>query len=111
MDQLTINVRNQRWMQMIQSQKASGLTIKQWCLENHISEHCFYYRQQKLRQCAGEALQQFVEIQQPVAATHFENRTMTNSAAQIQAGHVVIELNNNASEELISRIVRVLNAE
>jgi len=111
MDQLTTNIRNQSWMQMLQAQKASGLTIKQWCLENQISEHCFYYRQQKLRQSAGEALQQFVEIQQPVAAPHLENNTMTNSAAQIQAGRAVIELNNNASEELISRIVRVLNAQ
>ena len=111
MDQLTTNIRNQSWLQMIQAQKESGLSIKRWCLENHISEHCFYYRQQKLRQSAGEALQQFVEIQQPAAAPHLENNTMTNSAAQIHAGRVVIELNNNAPEELISRIVRVLNAQ
>ena len=111
MDQLTTNIRRQHWMQMIQDQKASGLTIKQWCQENNISQHCYYYRQQKLRQSAGEALQQFVEIQQPAAATHIEKETLTDSAAQIHTGRFVIGLNNNASEELISKIVRVLNAQ
>ena len=61
MDQLTTTVRHQSWTQMIQAQKASGLSIKQWCLENHISENCFFYRQRRLRDCAGEALHQFVE--------------------------------------------------
>ena len=108
MDQLTTNVRYQGWLQMLNMQKESGLTVKQWCLENHISQHCFYYRQQKLRERAGEALRQFVEIRQPLAEQHPDN---LNSVASVTSSKVVIELNNNASEELISRIVRVLNAQ
>ena len=95
---------------MLKEQKSSGLTIRDWCRENNISTHCFYYRQQKLRERAGEVLTHFVEIQQPQAATHLEN-IENNSAAQISAGSIVIGLNNNASEELIGRIVRVLNAQ
>ena len=57
---------------------------------------------------AGESLGQFVEIQQPQAAMHLDN---LNSAASIIAGKVAIGLTNNASEELIARIVRVLNAQ
>jgi len=110
MDQLTTTVRHQSWTQMIQAQKASGLSIKQWCLENHISENCFFYRQRRLRDCAGEALHQFVEIQQIDDTPYLENSNNDNSVAQIVAGRVVIGLSNNASEELISRIVRVLNA-
>ena len=110
MDQLTTTVRHQSWLQMIQARKESGLSVKQWCLENNISENCYYYRQQRLRRMAGEALSQFVEIQQPQAAPHIEN-TYENSAAHISAGNIVIGLNNNASEELILRIVRALNAQ
>ena len=114
MDQLTTNVRSQQWLQMIRDQKASGLTVKDWCREQHISENCFFYRQRYLRRCAGEALPQFVEIQQPIGggqlSPHLENQNI-DSAASIISGKVVISLSNQASEELISRIVRVLNAQ
>ena len=109
MDQLTTTVRNQSWLQMIKDQKSSGLSIKQWCIENHISENCFFYRQKKLRESAGNALQMFIEVPKPDDRPHLEN-SYNNSAAQIVSGNVVIEINNNASEELIDRIVRVLDA-
>ena len=114
MEQLTTNVRNQQWLQMIRDQKASGLTVKDWCREQHISENCFYYRQQKLRLAAGDMITQFVEITQPAEnkqlSSHLENINI-DSAASIISGKVVIDLSNQASEELISRIVRVLNAQ
>ncbi len=111
MDQLTTDVRSQLWLQMIRAQKESGLSIKAWCLENNISENCFYYRQRYLRRCAGQALTgQFVEIQQPAAAPHHDN-FIHNSVASIVSGKVVIGLSNQVSEELISRIVRALNAQ
>ena len=114
MEQLTTNIRNQQWLQMIRDQKASGLTVKDWCREQHISENCFYYRQHKLRLAAGDMVTQFVEITQPAGSRqvspHLDNLNI-NSAASIVSGKVVIGLSNQASEELISRIVRVLNAQ
>ena len=44
------------------------------------------------------------------SVTALEN-LKTNSAASIVSGRVVVGLSNQASEELISRIVRVLNAQ
>jgi len=111
MDQLTTNVRSQQWLQMIRDQKESGLSIQAWCRENNISENCFYYRQRCLRRCAGQALAgQFVEIQQPAAAPNHDN-FIHNSAARITDGKLAVELSNQASQELISRIVRALNAQ
>lgn len=114
MDQLTTEVRSQQWLQMVRDQKASGLTVKDWCREQHISENCFYYRQHKLRLAAGDMVSQFVEITQSAGIKqlpqHLDNLNM-NSAASITSGKVVIGLSNQASEELISRIVRVLNAQ
>lgn len=114
MDQLTTEIRSQQWLQMVRDQKASGLTVKDWCREQHISENCFYYRQHKLRLAAGDMVSQFVEITQPVGVKqlpqHLDNLNI-DSAASITAGKVVISLSNQASEELISRIVRVLNAQ
>ena len=114
MDQITTNVRSQQWLQMIRDQKTSGLTVKDWCREQHISENCFYYRQHKLRLSAGDMVSQFVEITQPAGgrqlSPHLENLNI-DSAASITSGKVVIGLSNQASEELIARIVRVLNAQ
>ena len=114
MEQLTTEIRNQQWLQMIQDQKSSGLTVKDWCLENHISENCFYYRQHKLRMAAAGMVSQFVEITRSAGSRqlsqHLENQNI-NSAASIVSGKVVIGLSNQASEELIRRIVRVLNAQ
>ena len=113
MDQLTTNIRSQQWLQMVKDQKSSGLTVEAWCRENNISKHAFYYRQHKLREEAGKVLSHFVEIQAPQAETVPDQKYLENlnSAASISCGKVVIGLNNHASEELISKIVRVLNAQ
>ena len=113
MDQLTTNIRSQQWLQMIQDQKSSGMTVEAWCRDNNISKHAFYYRQHKLREEAGQALSRFVEVQAPQMSPSPDQKyhENLNSAAFITYGNVVIGLNNNASEELISRIVRSLNAQ
>lgn len=110
MNQLTTNVRNQKWLAMIRDQKASGLTIAEWCRTNHVSQHCYYYRQQKLRELFGSEIPMFAELQPPVppADTDLDN---TDSVASISSGRTTVHLTNQASEELISRIVRALNAQ
>ncbi len=109
MNQLVTQIRTQQWIAMIREQRSSGLSVKSWCAEKHISENCFYYRQHRLREIIGSEIPEFVEIHQPdaPAARNIEN---INSAATIRSGKVKIDLNNSASEELIARIVRVLNA-
>lgn len=113
MDQLVTTVREQQWLAMLEEQKRSGLSIKAWCRENGVSENCFYYRQQKLRQRIGSALTQFVEIKPPAhlaaEAPHLEN---INSAATIRFHNgIVISLSNQASGDLIRSIVEALNAQ
>ena len=107
MDQLVTSVRNQGWAAMIRDQKQSGLTIKEWCFRNHISEHCFYYRQQKLREAALVGSEnRFAELlppQQP--ASHLDNH---NSTACIEYGNLRVSMSNDISEELLIRIFRVI---
>ena len=92
---------------MIRDQKSSGLTIKEWCLKNHISEHCFYYRQHKLRQDALSGQEpRFMELLPPAsAATNLEN---LNSTASIVHGTFRVDLTNEVSEELLAKIIRVM---
>ena len=32
-----------KWTTIFQEQKSSGLTVKEWCAQNDISHHAFYY--------------------------------------------------------------------
>lgn len=110
MDQLVTTVREKQWLAMLGEQKESGLTIKDWCRENGISENSFYYRQNKLRKRIGSALPTFVELKPPIQAmgtSHLEN---LNRVASIHVGDVTVTLSNQASCDLIRNIMEALHA-
>ena len=48
---------------MLRQRKESGLSVKDWCLEQGISEHSYYYRVRRLRQMACTALEQAQPVQ------------------------------------------------
>ena len=50
MEQNTMAVREQQWLETIQTAKKSGLPVNQWCHENGIAESTFYRWQQRIRQ-------------------------------------------------------------
>lgn len=112
MQQIVTQIRAREWMEMIHAQKVSGLSIQRWCKENNISENCYYYRKSKLREIAGSGLTQFIDITRPakeaVSGTYIENSI--NSTAVMQIGTVKVSLTNEASEELIRKILRSVNA-
>lgn len=58
-----------QWLELISQCRASGLTDRQWCIENGISASTFYYHVQDLRkkacaipEAADAALQEVVQI-------------------------------------------------
>ena len=63
MEQNTLAVREQQWLETIQTAKKSGLPVNQWCHENGIAESTFYRWQQRIRQhLPGSAEPTFVEL-------------------------------------------------
>ena len=67
------------WGGMIQQQKASGLSVKSWCVENGVSENAYYYRLRKIRQTACTTLEQMQEVTlaevQPKSSVWFGRET------------------------------------
>lgn len=113
MNQVAINVRRNNWIAMIKDQKRSGLTVSAWCRKENISTNCFYYRQQKLREAAANAVPQLVEINASeiaAQATADEAPNLDNKTAFISSGSVSIALINAASAQLIQNILRAINA-
>lgn len=66
--QLTVkSVLHQSWVNMVQAQVQSGLTVRNWCAENNISTKTFYYRRKQIREeMLQAAAPAFVEVPVPV---------------------------------------------
>lgn len=48
---------------MLRQRKESGLSVKEWCQEQGLAEHIYYYRLRKLRQAACTVLGQAQPVQ------------------------------------------------
>jgi hypothetical protein len=40
----------QQWAEIIQDRKASGLKVEEWCVQNGLTKHKYYYRLRKVRE-------------------------------------------------------------
>ena len=43
------NMRRQAWALMLREQSASGLSVREWCRQNHLSVKAFYYRRRQVQ--------------------------------------------------------------
>ena len=54
--EIKTQIHMQEWAKLIDARQDSGLTIKQWCNQNNVSETQYYYYLKKLRLASCEAL-------------------------------------------------------
>ena len=75
---------------MLRERKESGLSVKEWCQERGISEHCYYYRLRKLRQMDCKALERAQPVQlaevplQPNAENSQSKLRLTTKAGSLE---------------------------
>ena len=102
MDQSTHEMRVREWSQIIQDCNASGLTKKEWCLQNHINEKSFYYWQRVIRRATLAACQLPVKADSSVETTFVELPSTEHSAPVSTNIHsaAVIRLDNGVSIEI-----------
>ena len=112
MDNFTREYRLQQWALMVQDQRQSGFTVKEWCNRNHITKDAFYYRLKRVRTAmAGQLLPAseadaspvFAEWKQPV----YKEDAFPAEACIHTAG-ADIYLGGNASSSLIANILRAV---
>lgn len=108
----------QEWAQIISSSEASGLPRSEWLKLNGITKDRYYYWKKRVNNwyAANSAYAENVSadcsetstslVEVPVAATRTTNAA---NAATIHIGNLYIELNNNASAELIENIGRMIH--
>ena len=112
-------IRDKDWVALIQEQRSSGLTIKQWCSNNGITVNAYYYRLRRLREkiIESSAVKQIVQegYAQPLVRLPDFSDQVTASESEtdstgmtIRKGAMVIEINNHASDNILSLVRGVL---
>ncbi|WP_318257225.1 IS66 family insertion sequence element accessory protein TnpA [Ruminococcus sp. XPD3002] len=91
-------VRLQEWSELIKTQQASGLTIKQWCEENGIKPNTFYCRLKKIRE-------QFIEAPTIVPLNVSQQR---QSEIHIGKNDLQISLPSDIDPETLLALVKAL---
>lgn len=121
MDQCTHEVRAAYWKGIIKAcgERPAGQSAKSWMDENGICEQSYYHWQRKFRKQAYDLIKEsaavpavpekadiaFVEVPyiQPVAAN---TEGSISSVAVIQTSSVKIEITNDISDPVLTRILR-----
>ena len=122
MDQSTHDVRRANWLNIVNQcqSRPTDMSAKQWLAENDIKEKAYYYWLRKFRKEAYNQMQlpavstgadvTFTEVALPVVATGTETIPRAAShgsvVAVIKRSGLTIELSNDISEGLLSRLLR-----
>ena len=122
--------RLQNWMEAIRDQKASGLSIRQWCEQHHVTKYQFYYRQRAVRAAMADAVKaeslpasSSTEITVPVPLN--KKPAISEKPAFVQVpqdyvpaavgavmrvrrGDVILEVSNDASDRILGLLREVI---
>ena len=114
MDKITHEMRLIQWASIVSSCRNSGMSIRSWCIENNVSEKQFHYWQRLVR---GEVLENLKKteienkqtfVQLPAPADSIGSSSFKADII-IHTGNSTLELSSSVSEELLSKVLKVLS--
>lgn len=120
MDQSTHNVRRTNWLNIVNQcqERPSDISAKQWLADNGIKEKAYYYWLRKFRKEACERMQvpaaaqsaevSFTEISIPMdnPSRPMPCTLHSEPVAVIKYGSISIEISNDISEAILSRLLQ-----
>lgn len=103
-------------------QKASGLTVRQWCEQNHLSFHTYNYWKHLLKEeVVDQALPDIVPLSLPVCSDSGSSLETTapafpsiranrsnNSNVKMLINGVSIEIDTAVSEEFLGKLIKAV---
>ena len=113
----------QEWASRFADQKASGLTVKQWCEQNHFSIHTYNYWKHLLKEeVVDQLLPDIVPLPAPTVAAPVlplepdahdsirANRAIDSngSTAMLTVNGISIEIDTSVSEEFLRTLIRAV---
>ena len=114
MDEITpvkTKFRMEQWIQLIQEQRSSGMSVKAWCQQTQIKETSYYYWLKRIRQqaCSQEIMSTQLEPDGPVTFAKLPMRLgKTNrspAAVVINLPSASIEVMDGAALETIEAVL------
>ena len=114
----------QEWAIKFADQKASGLTVRQWCEQNHLSFHTYNYWKHLLKEeVVDQVLPDIVPIPVSAVPEHQSSLEATEvrsirSNCAIRANHsfvvlningISIEINDSVSVEFLSKLFKAVH--
>ncbi len=94
MEQSTHEIRVKEWSKIIQDCCTSGLTKKEWCMQNHINAQSFYYWQRVILHLQSFSAE--VPMNEPAAIIRL-------------TGGITIEITESASSVFIRQLIRAVS--
>lgn len=115
----------QEWTARFADQKASGLTVRQWCKQNNLSFHTYNYWKHLLKEeVVDQALPDIVplsvpaisdsdhslEITKPEIRSIRANRAIRSNSSNVkmQVNGISIEIDSSVSEEFLSKLIKTV---
>lgn len=103
------------WFEKIVACRQSGLSDKQWCIENQISPGTFYYWVKQLKKCSNLVIPEHNPVstatKQQVVPLHIIDEPVSSSSETAIVMHVQgieLEIKNGAAEDTIARTLSAL---
>lgn len=115
MDKITHEMRMANWTKLIQDCLSSGLSKKEWCLQNHVNEKLFYYWQRKIReeayenQVVSKPVKQEAYFVEVPSLPKVQASITANISAKILVNGSTIEIVDSASDEFLHRLLGALS--
>lgn len=118
MDQVTpikTQFRMEQWIQLIQEQQASGMTVRAWCHQAEIRESSYYYWLKRIRQqaCDSQLITRPPATEKPMAFARLQvsqQKVQPTAAVIIQLPSATVEVMNGASKQTIEAVLQALNS-
>ena len=110
----------QEWTVRFADQKASGLTVRQWCEQNNLSFHTYNYWKHLLKE---EVVEQVLPDIVPLTVPALSDSSLETAAPEIRANRAIrsngsniklringvsIEIDTSVSEEFLSKLIRAV---
>lgn len=106
----TAEFRAKQWMQIIQERQASGMNIKNFCLDRGIKRDQYFYWQSKFRKaaCSGLSKPREIQIPSPKGWVQLSSENKIKSSLDIEVSGCRITVDHKTDSELLKNICRLL---
>ena len=117
MNQMSTTLNDEHWLNLITQCRASGLTDRQWCIENGIPVSTFYYHVRALRKKACEVpeavdaaaqKQEVVQIPLWEKEQHSDTVTFHTPSICLEMQGIRIEIHEQAGADVIRNTLLAL---